>query len=115
MVSRNMVILGEPGISSPLCLLGGIMILSKSLYLMLTGYVMVLCCFIPFWVFFVLGWQILSNNRLCSATNESNSLEFFWTVIPTTAVAYLCFVNLQCLVEDSVTGVCKRVKIVGRQ
>lgn len=55
MVSRNMVVLGEPDASCLARLLGWSVLLFKSLYLELVSYVLLLCFFIPVWVCLVLG------------------------------------------------------------
>nr|UDU84926.1 cytochrome c oxidase subunit 2 [Glypthelmins quieta] len=91
------------------------MLLFNMLYLDLILYVIVLCSFIPIWVFLVLGWQVSGGNDLTSLDNENNWVEFAWTVFPTLAVGYLCFLNLLCLGDEPTFGVSDIVKAVGCQ
>nr|YP_010528197.1 cytochrome c oxidase subunit II [Echinoparyphium aconiatum]UXW64391.1 cytochrome c oxidase subunit II [Echinoparyphium aconiatum] len=85
------------------------------LYLDLVSYIVIICSFIPVWVFVVLGWQLFNSDTIASHNNESDVAEFFWTVFPTAAVALLCFYNLNCISYDMLDVACKTIKVVGRQ
>nr|YP_010693889.1 cytochrome c oxidase subunit II [Morishitium polonicum]WCD42526.1 cytochrome c oxidase subunit 2 [Morishitium polonicum] len=91
------------------------MVSMNVLYMDLINYIILICSFIPTWVFVVLIWQISSFDGISSQNNESNIVEFFWTVLPTIAVTILCFLNLQCVISDVLDVDCKIIKIVGRQ
>nr|AKC58424.1 cytochrome c oxidase subunit 2 [Eurytrema pancreaticum] len=91
------------------------MLIVNSLYLDLVRYVLVLCCFIPMWVFVVLGWQLLDSQVPLSLEDENNPVELAWTVIPTFAVLGLCYFNLRCLGYDYFTPAKYVAKIVGHQ
>nr|YP_009650994.1 cytochrome c oxidase subunit II [Uvitellina sp. SSS-2019]QCY72820.1 cytochrome c oxidase subunit 2 [Uvitellina sp. SSS-2019] len=91
------------------------MVSMNVLYMDLVNYVILLCSFIPVWVLFVLGWQVVSPDSISSHNNESMVVEFLWTVFPTLAVVVLCFLNLQCVSYDFLDVGCKIVKVVGRQ
>nr|UFJ44428.1 cytochrome c oxidase subunit 2 [Glypthelmins sp. LW2G] len=91
------------------------MLLFNMLYLDLILYMIMLCSFIPIWVFFVLGWQVCSSNDMTVLRNESNVVEFAWTVFPTLAVSVLCFLNLLCLGDEPMFGVVDIVKAIGCQ
>nr|YP_009646085.1 cytochrome c oxidase subunit II [Plagiorchis maculosus]QBX99312.1 cytochrome c oxidase subunit 2 [Plagiorchis maculosus] len=91
------------------------MLLFNMLYLDLILYMIMLCSFIPVWVFFVLGWQVCSWNDSTVLRNESNLVELGWTIVPTAAVSILCFLNLLCLGDEPYFGVSNIVKAVGCQ
>lgn len=42
----------------------------KFIYLDLVGYIVVLCLFIPVWVFVMLIWQLSTDTRLCYLRSE---------------------------------------------
>jgi heme/copper-type cytochrome/quinol oxidase subunit 2 len=91
------------------------MLLFKRLYLELVSYVLILCFFIPLWVFFILGWQVFRGQETTRLSRERNIMEFGWTAAPTLMVSVLCVLNLQCLASDSVVQVQSIIKVVGRQ
>nr|QYA17637.1 cytochrome oxidase subunit 2 [Echinostomatidae sp. MSB para 30070] len=85
------------------------------LYLDLISYIVIICSFIPVWVFTVLGWQLFTSDTIVSLENESDAAEFLWTVFPTGAVGFLCYYNLGCIGYDIVDIGCKTIKVIGRQ
>lgn len=85
------------------------------LYMDLITYVLIICAFIPVWVFVVLGWQLFSSKTVASHNNERDVVEFFWTVVPSTCVIALCYYNLNCISYDMLDIPSKIVKVVGRQ
>nr|QBE89942.1 cytochrome c oxidase subunit 2 [Opisthorchis sudarikovi]QIX04634.1 cytochrome c oxidase subunit 2 [Brachylecithum sp. PakAb2] len=91
------------------------MMVGNMVYDNLTLYLLVLCTFIPAWVFLMLGWQISGDYGLSSSGNENNSVELAWTFIPTSLVGYLCLLNLVCVTEELPVSVESVVKVVGRQ
>lgn len=91
------------------------MLVSSSLYLDLVRYMLFLCCFVPLWVFVMLGWQVCNPWVLLSLEDENDSVELAWTVIPTVMVMGLCYFNLRCLGPDIFTPAKYVVKVIGRQ
>nr|YP_002122309.2 cytochrome c oxidase subunit II [Opisthorchis felineus]ACF93442.2 cytochrome c oxidase subunit II [Opisthorchis felineus] len=91
------------------------MVVGNMVYDNLTLYLLVLCTFIPAWVFLMLGWQISGDWSLSSSSNENNTVELAWTFIPTGLVGYLCLLNLVCVTEELPVGVESVVKVIGRQ
>nr|UDU84950.1 cytochrome c oxidase subunit 2 [Orientocreadium sp. HS] len=91
------------------------MLLFNMLYLDLILYMIMLCSFIPAWVFIVLGWQLCGQNDLTCVRNESNWVEFVWTAAPSLAVGILCFFNLLCLGNEPTFGIVDIIKAVGCQ
>nr|YP_009516741.1 cytochrome c oxidase subunit II [Paragonimus heterotremus]ATD85504.1 cytochrome c oxidase subunit II [Paragonimus heterotremus]AYE67513.1 cytochrome c oxidase subunit II [Paragonimus heterotremus] len=85
------------------------------LYSEMVGYISFLSAFIPIWVFLVLGWQLCSSYGTAALRNESDLLEFFWTVVPSVCVGFLCFLNLGCLGNDLILKTRGLVKVIGRQ
>nr|QJP05028.1 cytochrome c oxidase subunit II [Clonorchis sinensis] len=91
------------------------MMVGNMAYDNLVLYLLVLCTFIPGWVFLVLGWQITGDYWLSSSMNESNTVELVWTFVPTGLVSYLCLLNLVCVSEGLPVGIESVVKVIGRQ
>lgn len=85
------------------------------MYFDLIFLILFLCCYIPAWVFCVLGWQVSTFKGISVLSHEKGFLEFFWTVIPTGAIGIMCLLNLQFLVVEQGTVVGDVVKVVGRQ
>lgn len=56
-----------------------------------------LTCFIPSWVFAVLGVQLRFGGRV-ALRGERQILEFFWTLVPSLMVLMLAYVNIQYLI-----------------
>lgn len=52
-----------------------LMFLLKSLYLDLVYFVLILCSFIPAWVFFILGWQTLVDRGTSHLPKEGDLVE----------------------------------------
>lgn len=46
------------------------------LYLDLISYIVIICSFIPVWVFAVLGWQLFKFDTIASHNNERDTAEF---------------------------------------
>lgn len=114
LISRNMVMLGEPDISRYICVLG-ISMLYKLLYLELVRYMFFICSFIPVWVFVVMLGQVFRCRGVVALRKEDRLIEFVWTFIPTLLTAVLCYLNLQYISYESVLPDSKVVKVVGRQ
>nr|AWK02437.1 cytochrome c oxidase subunit II [Acanthoparyphium sp. WAK-2018] len=91
------------------------MVFMNVLYMDLIQYMILLCSFIPVWVFMMLGWQLYWKDDISSHDNESDVVEFLWTVFPSGAIGSLCFLNLQCISNDDVELDCHLVKVIGHQ
>nr|BDB04185.1 cytochrome c oxidase subunit II [Fasciola gigantica]BDB04305.1 cytochrome c oxidase subunit II [Fasciola gigantica]BDB04329.1 cytochrome c oxidase subunit II [Fasciola gigantica] len=91
------------------------MVFTNVLYMDLIIYILLVCSFIPIWVFVVLAWQLFGSNTVASHNNESDVVEFFWTVIPSSCVIVLCYYNLNCISYDMLDIPSKIIKVVGRQ
>nr|YP_008994163.1 cytochrome c oxidase subunit II [Metagonimus yokogawai]AGN12765.1 cytochrome c oxidase subunit II [Metagonimus yokogawai] len=91
------------------------MLIGNVIYDNLMFYMLCLCAFIAPWVFLVLGWQIFSSCNLSEASNESNWIEWAWTLIPTGMVTYLCLLNVVCMSEDLPVPIEAVIKVIGRQ
>nr|YP_009169742.1 cytochrome c oxidase subunit II [Metorchis orientalis]ALD61616.1 cytochrome c oxidase subunit 2 [Metorchis orientalis] len=91
------------------------MMVGNMIYDNLTLYLLVLCTFIPAWVFFMMGWQVTGDYGFSSSGNESNTVELAWTFIPTGLVSYLCLLNLFCLAEGLPVPIESVIKVIGRQ
>jgi len=52
------------------------LLVGKVVYGKLVHYIVILCAFIPAWVFLVLGWQLLGSYKLSSASKENNWIEW---------------------------------------
>lgn len=115
MVSRNMVILGEPGVSWPYVNCRGLMYNTKVFYFDLLHYIFCLCCFIPIWVVFILFWQVLGGYSYSSLRGEQKAIELVWTLVPSLLIGRLCYYNLQCAGSEIISACCNSVKIIGRQ
>nr|ALD62347.1 cytochrome c oxidase subunit 2 [Echinostoma hortense] len=92
-----------------------IMFSTNVLYLDLICFIILVCAFIPAWILLVLGWQICSLDIDSAHNNESDIVEFFWTVVPSATVMIMCYLNVNCMtleIMDSPTSV---VKVVGHQ
>nr|YP_009938513.1 cytochrome c oxidase subunit II [Prosthogonimus cuneatus]QNU39797.1 cytochrome c oxidase subunit II [Prosthogonimus cuneatus] len=85
------------------------------LYLDLSGYILLLCVFIPVWVFLMLCWQLSCVADIPLLDSEDNLVELVWTVLPTLLVSLLCFLNLQCLGCEGYRVFTGVVKVVGHQ
>lgn len=114
LISRNMVMLGEPNVSRFIGLLDEF-VLYNLLYLELVRYMFFICSFIPVWVFVVMLGQVLKCYGVVALSSEDRLVEFVWTFIPTLLTAVLCFLNLQYISYERVLPDSKVVKVVGHQ
>lgn len=90
-------------------------LIGNVIYEGLIFYMVALCSFIPAWVFIVLAWQIFRVYKLRSSNNESNWVEWAWTLIPTAMVSYLCLLKVMCMAEDLPVRIEAIIKVIGRQ
>nr|YP_010947757.1 cytochrome c oxidase subunit II [Azygia robusta]WMH04204.1 cytochrome c oxidase subunit II [Azygia robusta]WMH04216.1 cytochrome c oxidase subunit II [Azygia robusta] len=85
------------------------------MYYDLVFFVLTLCSFILFWIFWILGWQLCSYRGVVVQPYDSQLVEFMWTFFPTVSVAFLCLLNLQFLAGGEMGSIGGIVKVVGRQ
>nr|QDA21737.1 cytochrome c oxidase subunit 2 [Amphimerus sp. JM-2019] len=91
------------------------MMIGNLVYDNLVLYLLVLCTFMPAWVFLVLGWQVFGDYSLSVVGNENNLVELVWTFVPTGLVGYLCMLNLVCVTEELPVDTEAIMKVIGRQ
>lgn len=91
------------------------MLIGSFVYFDVVVLVILLTFFIPFWIFRLLAWQLFSYSGLRELVGERDLLEFFWTIIPTGTVAFLCYLNLRFLCQEVPPIEGDIIKVIGRQ
>lgn len=84
------------------------------LYYDIVCYIIAVCVFILFFVYFILYWNLFSGG-IVAISSEKQSVELFWTVIPTFIVLILCALKVKFITSDLDCFSEDTIKIVGHQ
>nr|ANW83213.1 cytochrome c oxidase subunit 2 [Testudotaenia sp. WL-2016] len=84
------------------------------MYYDMVCYIIAVCIFILFFVYFMLIWGSVSNGSI-NFGSDNQTVELLWTVVPTFIVLVLCSLNVNFITSglDSLSE--QTVKVVGHQ